>query len=229
MVQLDALGEGIRGVQHVDRVVRRVVLQDRLQDAVRVEPLLARNVQRLGHDVDQQAAIGRRAHDLDQQIFERAFREVGRRAQRVRVGTAGRLYVGSVDQRAAITGGEVGRAERIVVQESGDVLDRLVDGERVGFRAPLGHDLVEVVAQLLVGDDVPQRIRDVRVAGEGTLHFRVVGDRVAFRLDRREAESSDLQLFLVGLVGVVDFVQVSVLGRVLRVDLAPRRVNPRPE
>jgi len=71
--------------EDVDRVVRRVILKNRFQNARRFEHQLDRNDQRLRQDGDfHPARVGRLA-DLDHQILDRRLREIGRRRQLVRL------------------------------------------------------------------------------------------------------------------------------------------------
>lgn len=91
MIHLDAFGEGVGSLQHVDVIIRSAGLEDRLQNPVGVVPFLPRDMQRFRHDVDQQAGVILRTHDLDGQVFQRRFGQVCRRAQCIAECTASRV------------------------------------------------------------------------------------------------------------------------------------------
>src|SRR6185312_11435424 len=70
VVHLDALREGVDRLEDIDVVVCSAGLQDTLQNAVSVVPLLAGEMQRERHDVDQETTVVLGPHDLDRDILE---------------------------------------------------------------------------------------------------------------------------------------------------------------
>ena len=55
-------------------------------------------MQRLRHDVDEQASIVLRTHDLDGQVFQRSFGQISRGAQRIAERTTGSIDVAGRNQ-----------------------------------------------------------------------------------------------------------------------------------
>lgn len=126
-------------------------------------------------------------------------------------------------QRLAV-GADIGGREGAIV----DVRDHVLLGlaHREGQVAGALHPdlLVQVVHDRLVGDDEPQCVGDMGVAGGRTLLRRIVSDRGALRLDRSKAEAEHLLVFLVRLVRIVHIDEVGIFDRMLVVVDAPAGV-----
>jgi len=89
------------------------------------------------------------------------------------------------------------------------------------LRPTLRHDFIEIVPELLISDDVAQRISDVGIARDRALRLRIVNDGGAFVLDRSEAEAGNFDLFLIRLVRRILVEQKRELFGVLRIGASP--------
>jgi hypothetical protein len=69
----------------------------------------------------------------------------------------------------------------------------------------------------------------MRVASDGALDLRVITDTLPLRLDRREAERSDLHILLIGHARISLIEQIRILLLMLVVDLASDVVHSGPE
>ena len=229
MIQFDPTGERVGGLEHVDRVVRRIVLKRGLQDAVRLEPQFPRDDESLCLKRDPQPTVVRGACDVDETLFQRRFRQIRRHREFVGVGAAGVLRVIGRHHLLAVTEG-VGRVEGAVIDVGGKDLLGLPHGERESFGIALAEngEVVLVVLDGLLRDDEPERVGAVDGAGDERLTSVVVGDPGAFRLLLSKAESGDTDDFLVSLSRLFFVEQELVLFRPLVVGFAVERIDTRP-
>lgn len=229
MIQFDPAGERIGGFEHVDRVVRRIVLKRGFQDTVRLEPQFPRNDESLCLKRDPQPTVVRGACDVDEALFQRRFRQIRRYREFVGVGAAGVLRVIGRRHLLAVAKG-VGRVEGAVVDVGGKDLLGLTHGERESFGIALAEngEVVLVILDGLLRDDEAEREGAIDRASDERLTSVVVGNPGAFGLLLSKAESRDADDFLVSLRGRLFVEQELVLFRPLVVGFAVERVDTRP-
>ena len=83
MVDHNAVREHTGCIDDVNRVIRRVILKDRMHDAVGVIPKRWRNDQALRDKADLVTTIISGLHDLNAHIFDGSFRQVGTDSQNI--------------------------------------------------------------------------------------------------------------------------------------------------
>jgi hypothetical protein len=123
---------------------------------------------------------------------------------------------------------DVAGSEGAIVDQVHDLFLALRHGEGQRLRPLLGDLRIQVVLDFLVGDDVAEGVRNMGITRYGALLLAVVVDGFALVLDRRQAETSDFDIFLVRLIGALLVEEVRELFRVFGVRPTPPGVNAGP-
>ena len=228
MVQFDAHRQSISSFNNVDIVICSTSLIYRFQNTISIVPVSRGNMQRLRHQVNQQATVILCLHNLNSDIFQSSFRQVSIYCQLVRPSAARSINMGSATQSNAVTT-NIRTVKCTVVDICSNTFFSLAETACQGRSTSFRNCFIQIVLKFFMSHNITKSVCYVGIASQEALDFRIILNRSALLFCGSKTKTYDLYIFFICLIRRKGIEEISIFSLVVLVRFTPPCVHPRPK